>query len=189
MRLTRKRLILGGASAAAFVLASSAAFACLTPKGQITLQATSANGDTVKATATPTHGTFCVNPINAAEASTGTGRVTVTVAPSSCLGSATSQLAAGTATVVLQYDNTKPGWSRSPVPGSPWTWVADNGCFGPNRPASYTLGSMSISSGSGSAGFNIPSTLNMKADANEAGHICVKASVTSEGAFAPFRIV
>lgn len=177
----------GGATVAALALAGSAAFACLVPKGQITVTTPSGAGQTVKAAATPAHATFCVNPTIAASA-TALNRVTVAVAPSSCSGSATSQLADGTADVVLQYDSGLPGWTRTGA-GAIWTWVANNGCFGSNAPATATLGTFTITNGVASGGFNMPSTANLQSSATDrAGHICVKDSGGADGAFAPIVI-
>jgi len=190
--ISRRKLVFFGVAAAAVIGTSSVAFACLTFKGQITLTGgTGGAGDTVKGANAPMAN--CYGPTKAAATSRTAGVGTVQVVVAATAACSTTQLPQGSNyTVALQDDNqTSPlrvAWQRTGA-GAAWQFTANNGCWGPNKPATRSLSTtFSVdATGAGSGTYTMPSGVPV-INGNNAGGICVGNPVAGNGAFAPLQL-
>jgi hypothetical protein len=179
---TRRRLYFIGITAAAFVGASSVAFACLTTKGQITLTTKNGVGDTVKGTGVM-HG-FCYDPTVEATAISG-GTVKVEVAPTTCGG---GQLVDRTTWEVRLGDDTASAganaqWRKT---GGVWVWQNGKGCWSGVTSYKVLTTTFTVSGGSGSGTYKIPTNAGVYTSTTSAAGICIGDG--TNGNFAPLRI-
>ena len=178
MNLTRKTAVALGTAGAAIVLTASAAFACLTTKGSLTI-----SGATTGATVIGknTQMGFCSNPTSAASQARGSN-ITVTVAKATC-GTTTQLPAKNTYQVRLNSSTSNPQWLWN---GSAWVFQTGTGCWAGGVTYQTLTTSYSVNSnGDGSASLTVPSDANVS-EPNEAAGVCVGDG--TNGIFAPLRI-
>jgi len=106
---------------------------------------------------------------------------------SDCNANGTNQLPDGTYDIALR--NTKNGYTGAD--GSGWTQVSLSGCWSGKKDGTiYSLGTVSISSGSGSGSWTIPSTATTNGTTDASVFCAAKqpASGSQPGFLAPFRV-
>lgn len=175
----RRGVLVGSGFVAAVLLTASAAFACVTFMGQMTVDGH--DGDTTVVGTGNSHG-YCSQPTTAAAGHLADS-ITATVSSATCNGTS-HQLPNGTYDV--RYNNEK----SYTFNGTVWNAVSSTGCFlGSNGPTTSTLGTMSVSGGSGTwtGTLGDPAGKDYYPGLLEAANFCVGDG--TNGLLSPYRLL
>ncbi len=194
---TRKGLLFAFATGVLVLAMASTAFACVTFKGQMTVDGH--DGDTTVVGTGDSHA-YCTQPTTAAAGHL-SDTINVTVAPATCNGKG-HQMEDGT--YLVKYNNAK---SYNLVDGT-WNMVAGTGCFrsansatvSDGSPATFHVGPVDLSDPTASGNGSWSGTLGTLSGTpyfpgpSEAANFCVgaqelSADGTRTGLLAPFRLL
>ena len=175
----RRGLTFASGLVAVVMALSGTAFACVTFKGQMTVDGH--DGDTTVVGTGNSHG-YCSQPTSAAAGHLADS-ITATVSSATCSGSS-HQLANGTYEV--RYNNKKSYTSN----GTSWTMISGTGCFASGQSTTVSiLGTMTVSGGSGSwtGTLGDPKGTDYYPGLLEAANFCVGNG--TDGLLAPYRLL
>lgn len=192
---TRKRALFAFATGVAVLGMASTAFACVTFKGQMTVDGH--DGDTTVVGTGDSHA-YCTQPTSAAAGHLA-DTINVTVAPATCNG-VDHKMEDGT--YLVKYNNEK----SYTFDGTSWTMISGTGCFlsgnsatvSDGSPATFEIGpSGNHLSGhgtwSGTLGTLSGTPYTVQPGSNEAANFCVGAQNSTDsgrtGLLAPFQLL
>lgn len=175
----RRGLLVGSSFVAAVLLTASAAFACVTFKGQMLVDGH--DGDTTVVGTGNSHG-YCSAPTSAARGHLADS-ITATVSSATCNGTSHSL---PDKTYEVRYNNKKAYNSN----GTTWTMISGTGCWATGNSTTVSvLGTMTVSGGSGTwtGTLGDPKGTDYYPGLLEAANFCVGDG--TNGLLAPYQLL